>query len=412
MPVMTALTNSQTRRRRRGIAVAAATLALSGLVSVASAQPSSEEVELAVNGPEGALLFVDGQAMGRLPLPVNLTLRSGPHRFRLEQGNKKAESDTLTLPANRQSELNLTLAGRNLVAVLRVTPGLLMVLSPATIPAEQRAQITESVATAARQEHAVLLGLGRQAGTVSRSAALSRCIESADCHEAPPGDEQASYVLSIRIENGPTGPRIRAALLDVRTRDLGAQGEEECGSCNAAQLAAKAQSLTARLIRETAARPRGSLSVSSTPADARVLIDGRWLGRTPFQQEVFTGSRAIEVQRDRFLSHKEDRQIEPGQSVDVQVALQPVPQAPQGPKSPVAMSRPKWRIITGSLALGAGLVLAGFGTSALLADGQCKDSQASAETCSPFYNTKVVGGALVGTGAALAVGGTILLAIP
>lgn len=409
MPVTTAGMSSQTRRRRHGITGAAVTLTLSVLLGVASAQPSSEAVELAVNGPEGALLLVDGQAMGKLPLPVNLMLRSGPHRFGLEQGNRKAESDTLTLPANRQSELNLTLAGRNLVAVLRVTPGLLLVLGPATLSAEHTAQITESVATAARQEHSVLLGFGRPSGVVHSSAALSRCIESADCHEASTGDEQASYVLSLRIENGPAGQRIRAALLDVRTRDLGAQAEEECGSCSAAQLATKAGALTARLIRETASRPRGSLSVSSTPADARVLLDGRWLGRTPFQQEVFTGPRAIEVQRDRFLSHKEERQIEPGQSVDVQVALQPVPQAP---KAPVVMSRPKWRIISGSLAIGAGIILVGFGTSALLADGQCKDSQSNPESCSPYYDTKVVGGAFVGSGAALAVGGALLLAIP
>lgn len=75
--------------------------------------------------------------------------------------------------------------------------------------------------------------------------------------------------------------------------------------------------------------------------------------------------------------------------------------------------RPRWRLITGGVALGAGLLLTGFGGSALAAEGSCVDvPSAPAQTCDRVYTTRGVGGALLGTGAAAIVGGVLLLAWP
>lgn len=96
----------------------------------AAAQPTSQTVQVAVNGPAGALLRMDGQAMGTLPLGVNLVVPAGPHRFQLELANNQRESDTLILPANRRAELNLSLSDNALVAVLLTTPELNAALLP------------------------------------------------------------------------------------------------------------------------------------------------------------------------------------------------------------------------------------------------------------------------------------------
>ena len=372
----------------------------------ASAQPAT--LELAINGPQGALLIIDGQAFGKLPLPVNPVVRVGPHRFRLELGKQRAESDTLSLPDSGHAELNLTLAGSSLIAVLRITDGLLLLLEPETLPTALRGSITAAVAAAARQEHSVLLGTDNQAALLRRQSVVSRCIDSGDCHESLFRDARVSYVLSLRVENAdassPGSCRLRAALLDVRTRDLSAQAEESCRSAAPSSLSAQTFSLIAKLLQETAIRPRGAITVTSAPAGAKVLLDGRWLGMTPLSLEAFAGQRMIEVQSHRYLPHKSTVQIEPNQTAAVDAVLLRDPSA--------ALARPPWRIVTGSILLGGGLLLVGFGASALASNGQCQDGSTNFDTCTPYYGTAAIGGGLLGTGAALTIAGTLMLAIP
>lgn len=368
------------------------------------------DVEIAVNGPEGSVLFVDGQAAGRLPLAKSLLIRPGPHRFSLEKGSHRLESEPLSLPPDRQAELNLAITGRSLVAVLHITPGLLL-LQPELFAASQRSVIVGAVATAARKQHAVLLD-DKKAGP-RPSLALLRCIEGADCHEPLATDDQVSYVLSLRIDKagGDTG-RLRAALLDIRTREISATAEEPTERSDLAKLSAQIEAVTARLINETTTRPRGSLAVTSQPAGARVFLDGRWLGTTPWQQEVFAGRRAIELQSPGSVAHSEPVRIAPGQARTVQLTLEPQRAIAGNEPARREGKRPLWRVVTGGIALGGGLVLLGFGTSALVMSGRCHDAEADPTSCSPYYDTTPVGAGLIGAGAALSITGVVLLAIP
>ena len=379
-------------------------VALLSLLSLrAEAQPAT--LELAINGPLGALLIMDGQAFGKLPLPVNPVVRVGPHRFRLELGKQSAESDTLNLPDSGHAELNLTLAGSSLIAVLRITDGLLMLMEPDTLPTALRSSITTAVAAAARREHSVLLGTDKQATLLRRQPVLTRCIDRGDCHESLFQNAQVSYVLSLRIENADSSSagscRLRAILLDARTRDLSAQAEE---SCQAATLAAQVTPLITKLLQKTAMRPRGAVTVSSVPAGAKVLLDGRWLGVTPLSMEAFAGPRMIDVQFNRYLPHTSTVRVEPNQTATVDAVLLRDPSA--------ALARPPWRIATGSVLIGGGLLLVGFGASALAINGQCQDGSTNLDTCTPYYGTAAIGGGLLGTGAALTLAGTLMLAIP
>ena len=76
--------------------------------------------------------------------------------------------------------------------------------------------------------------------------------------------------------------------------------------------------------------------------------------------------------------------------------------------------RPLWRLVVGGLALGGGVLAAGFGISGLAFYGQCGDSTAPPDglKCQTVYLTRVVGGSLLGGGLALSLAGAVLLAGP
>lgn len=389
-----------------------ASIGLAGFLSfgttAALAQPRTETMDVAVNGPPGALLLMDGQAMGTLPLQVNINVPAGTHRFTLQQGTVSAASDPLSFSGSGQAELNLTLAGRSLVAVLRTKDGLLLLLEPETLSASARSALYESVSRSASAKHSVLLTGEKEKRYSGRARELLRCIHDAECADALLPDGQVSYVLSVRIENGAleAAPTclVRTTLLDVRTRDVGAQAETTSSPCSATGVSAQLAEMTSRLLQETAMRPRGNVSVSSTPPGAKVRVDRRLLGATPLQQEVFAGARAIEVRKDKYLPYQSSIQVEPNQTTPIEALLQRDPSA--------QLSHPLWRVITGSILLGGGLLMAGFGTSALLTNGQCQDGSMNLDTCSPYYSTTAVGAGFLGGGGALTIAGVLMLAIP
>lgn len=378
----------------------------------ATAQTAADQAELSVNGPDGAQLFVDGKPAGTLPISENLVLPAGAHRFRLEKGTLKAESDVLSLQGNRHAELNLTMTGRNLVAVLYITPGLLLHLQPPGLPPELVARLTQAVGAAARQGHAVLISGAKEAALLRRQSELERCLTGGACDALFGQDSDVAYVLSVRLEREPATQavsRLGIDLLDVRTNDFSARAAEPVGVARTDALAGQLKQLATRLLQETEQRPRTTLVASSTPEGAQVILDGRLLGKTPLEHEIFVGARSIVIQREGYEPATESVLAEIGQQATIKAELHPAPQkaAPQKPPA----GRPLWRLITGGSAVGAGLLLIGFGGSALASNGRCQDGSDNTGAC-PFYSTLTVGGGLVGAGAALTVGGVILLALP
>lgn len=403
---MAVLSLNSLRRMPQGLIFALLFL-LSGLHAYAQAPRTVVVTELIVNGPPGALLSVDGSALGRLPLSDNLILGAGGHRFQLERGNQKAQSDVLTLPANRQAELNLTLAGRNLVAVLSITPAILLLLEPDDLAGGLRARLTEAIAATARREHTVLLGRDQQPSVLRWQPAITRCLKRGDCHEPISPEGEVAYVLQVWVTSEPAGSgtyHIQAELLDLRTRDIGASAQASCVSCDADKVSAQLAELCRQVLTEATSRPRGTLSVTTSPNDARVLVDGRWLGQSPYQQETFVGTHSVKVQRDGYMTREQSVELMPGQTALVQLPLQ---------HNRVSQSaRPRWRLITGGILVGSGLLAAGFSASALAANGQCQDRASDFATCTPFYNTLKVGAGLLGSGTAALIAGTVLLALP
>lgn len=159
------------------------------------------------------------------------------------------------------------------------------------------------------------------------------------------------------------------------------------------------------------------------PAGAEVSVDGQPQGRAPLQRTVAVtpGTHAVQSSDAKGTALGQDVTVRAGEvrHVDLTRPLRPAPEpspaqvltpAPAPiPAAPAALreKRPRWRLITGGAALGAGALLVGFGASALAVHGRCIDGP-----CAFDYDTLSVGAGLLAPGAALLVTGAVLLALP
>lgn len=365
--------------------------------------------EVAVNGPGGAILSVDGQTVGTLPLLDSLRLSPGPHRFRIERGAQRAESDILNLPAARQAELNLTLAGRSLVAVLSITPGALLLLSPALVGDAN--SLRQAAVRAAKAEHVVVISEARQEVLLREQSGLQRCLGSGDCQQALARTGEVAYVLMVDPQ--PAGLSLR--VFDLRTCDIAVQLEGRCGACGPPQRGERLAQLVRSALQQLVMRPRGQLAISSSPAQAVVAIDGRTLGQSPLNIEAFVGTHQLQLTRPGYAEYRREFTVEPGQTTTVEATLQATAGPPAEAKpnrGPTGGSRPLWRRVLGGTMVAAGGMLIGFGASALVKNGTCQDEGADPATCSPYYNTLGIGAGLTAGGAALAIAGTLVLVWP
>lgn len=407
---------------RRGLALALAVLSwllilpgrgaaqMTAAATGAGSDALSESVsDLTVNGPSGALLRVDGREVGTLPLLDGLRLPAGPHRFRIEQGNRRAESDILNLPGGRQAELNLTLAGRSLVAVLTITPAAVLWISPEP-DAATRLVLQQVVAQAAKQEHVVLLPEARLRALQAAQPGLARCIEQADCAQPLAKQGELAYVLRLL----PTAAELRLQLIDVRTRDIGGDRTVACAGCSLTQRAARVAGLAKGALQEIAGRARGQLRVTSSPSGALLRLDDRTLGQTPLAQEAFVGNRRLRIERRGYRSEDREIAITAGDTTTEEVTLTREGGAGKDGLDPAGDGgrRPLWRLVTGGGLLASGALLVGFGAAALAVNGTCRDPLGDPLSCSPYYQTTGVGAGLLAGGAALVVGGAVLVALP
>lgn len=63
----------------------------------------------------------------------------------------------------------------------------------------------------------------------------------------------------------------------------------------------------------------GSLSVTTTPADAQVLVNGEYIGMTPIQaHRLVPGTYRIDIQRDGYVSRTQSVQIEGSRGISLQ----------------------------------------------------------------------------------------------
>src|SRR5262249_52219028 len=112
-------------------------------------------------------------------------------------------------------------------------------------------------------------------------------------------------------------------------------------------------------------RPRGTLEVRSLPSGAALSVDERLRGPTPQQLTLWAGAHQLLLRQPGLPDVRRTVEISAGKTQRLDVSLtpdgpEPRPTAPPPPPPEWRRApRPRWRLVTGGIILGAGLVTLG-----------------------------------------------------
>jgi hypothetical protein len=221
----------------------------------------------------------------------------------------------------------------------------------------------------------------------------------------PPPEGKGRYSFSVAVFNVTIGA-------------IGAKEEASCASCTVDEAASSLGELVKKAVLLEAGLARGKIEVTSTPS-ADVLIDGRKLGFTPYKREAYAGKHDITITRTGYRSHHVNIVVEEGKKATVTATLQ---QGSDKTFRVVRGPRPIWRIGAGAGAIAGGVLMLGFGASALSVNGKCVDGPSADPPCPAQpggggmvqrrFDTAALGAGLISVGVALAVAGSVVIALP
>lgn len=387
---------------------------------------------LNVSSAPGGLLCVDDKIVGTLPLRTPLLIAGGTHRFRIEQRNEQYESGKLAIPDGREADLRLTPGTKGtLVALLSLSPITLFSIAPKGLSQAARQALGKALEAAVRKNHLAPLPDNRLAFLLAKQPA--DCMEQADCQYAVAEQAQARSVLRVLVKEPATGRSedvvptsscsVELAYFDVNAGAVAASGATESRACAGPPLLGALSALIGKILLEAGTRPRAMISISSIPEGADVRVDGLLRGQTPYLKASFTGPHEIVIEREDTHPFPTRVEVKLGQVTTVEAALKERPKAEKKPAPSVLgitrvvwterqQPRPRWRLAVGGVAIGAGVLLTGFGISAVAINGQCARGPQEGGLCDGSYSTGSIGGGLLGAGLALAAGGAALLAVP
>ena len=389
--------------------------------------PDEPTGELAVLGPDGAFVLLDGRLAGRLPLPLPLLVSPGEHQLNVESEHSSVKAHG-QVPLGRMVEVRIQPESGSAVSTL--IPAMAVWQEDLGVSSEASPLLTDAVAGVARREHLSVIGWSGAPPQTS----LADCAQSLDCLDELARRMGVPLVLHARITGpqagqdsgaGAAGWKLELRLFSGEIGELVSAKELRCQDCLARGAAVQLAGALQEALALFRTRPRGVLEVRSEPA-AEVWSEGRRLGSTPYVHAAWAGARRLELRRGGHLLWSGQQLVEEGKPTVLSLKLLPEPLPPPDPGLPTAAtakklpmrttepaSRPRWRLPTGGVLLAAGAVLAGFGVSGLSIAGQCSaDTPATALECRSSYSTIPIGAALTGVGGGLALSGLILIAIP
>lgn len=346
--------------------------------------------EVSVQGEPGALLLVDGRLAGALPLATPLLLPAGSHQLALEKSKRRVETVVQILP-RRQAEVRFTLTPP--LALLTLTPGLLLILEPATLDLAMRESLRKAVAEAAQLQNAVLVTGESQADALQRKPELATCLSDLRCQEDLARRTAAQFVLRLEVQSDAKtggkggGLRFNAELLDVEVGMISVRAAQGCSDCSLKRTTPQLAEMVQELLRNGTARPRGKLKLTSDPPGAQVEVDHRVLGETPYERDTFIGSHTVVLRRDGYQPYEINITVEDGKVEERAAQLVAVPPPP--PTSSTYRIA-KWALLgSGIAAVVTGAILIGVGAQ--------KDC--SVMPCKPGpQGATVAGGVLLGAG--------------
>lgn len=377
-------------------------------------QPSGE---VSVQSERGTLVKVDDRVVGVLPLPLPLLMPTGSHTVTLEVAAGNPPKKTVKVIDGRGLELRFN---ASLGAVLvSQPPAVIPVVSLSgslTTEMSRRLQLAASQAVRRASLSVFSTEVALKSTTQVRS-----CLDRLECQVQLARSTQADYVLLLGAEVGGTAAtgtatwKLHTELIDAAVGDSAAGSTETVTQSGQAQVTEQVLEVWRKMLdgvlSQGSARTHGQLAVRTTPAGARVRVGTRELGVTPLEKPVFTGPIELSVRMPDFATEKRTLTITENQTAKVEFTLvrRPIQTELVYRQEP----RPRWRLALGGSAVAAGIIMSGFGVSALVANGGCfEDPLPGALACRQRFDTGTTGGALLGVGLAVSAAGVVLLALP
>ncbi|MEZ4465519.1 MAG: PEGA domain-containing protein [bacterium] len=277
---------------------------------------------------------------------------------------------------------------------------------------------------------------------------------SDDCGRALATAVNARFVITATVSATDDIYEVKLTVFDAARNERSKVVSGVCELCTAGEVNGTISNAVSRLdealakeatppppIKVEIQKPKTvAFDLKSTPSGASVLVDGKAQGVTPVKLELSPGSHTVQISKDGFTpaTRVVALESEPLNLMVTLEAIKPVvavapptapPAAPPSaapptaaPAAPPTVDAPpavaaapggpgKYNGVAWGMTIG-GLALAGVGTWLIVLDGDvtCTDGRGRA-TCPTVYNTKGVGIAGLGIGAALVGAAIAILAV-
>lgn len=172
------------------------------------------------------------------------------------------------------------------------------------------------------------------------------------------------------------------------------------------------------MLTEGLLRLDGQVRITAEPRAAMVHLGDLAPAPAPLTASLWPGSYDLTVEYRGYQQERRTVVVTAGAQHELTVSLSKNTEELPPALRPSLLRRetaprPKWRLATGGGILGAGVGLVAFGVVGVARDGSCTAPAAvDGGGCPLVYDTAGVGGAAIGIGTALVIGGTVLLGLP
>lgn len=380
--------------------------------------PRSLHGEVQVVADDEGLILVGGRVVGALPLALPLLLPIGKYTVALEMQDRTMKA-TVEVLDGRGAEMRFSRESGAVVVTQPPSVIVLTELAGASVPAELGRRLQETTSKALQKAR---LAVYEKEAALRREPKQAGCLATLACQATLAVRTSADYVLRLQTERRMPEDlyTVSLQLVDAEVADIAAAAKVDCTRCTPDDLMAKLGTALRKVLSDGPGRPRGTLIVHSDPASAEIHSGAKLLGKTPYEHIVFTGQYDLTMQKSGYKTQTLQVIVQEGKKSTSRLALaqdeepEPAPALRPPTKSPPSeLRRPRWRLVTGGLALGIGLALAGLGVSGVVIDGDCvSPAEPPILHCRERFDTLGKGGALLGVGAALSLTGGVLLALP
>jgi hypothetical protein len=200
------------------------------------------------------------------------------------------------------------------------------------LPAADRAELTGRLVEGLRRGQFDVIAPDE----VLAAAPSAATCRAADCYTAIAKAAGATHVIRFVVEGQDRDYEVEVVLVDGKTGAQVASSADSCQICGVAEvgdiLDAAASTLRTKL--DNLAQGPATLVVASSPAGARVSIDGELKGVTPFNGPVLAGKHVLRISLDGYITVEREvtfvEGIEDTQSFELEKVPSRLPARPWG----------------------------------------------------------------------------------